>query len=427
MRRFLFGLWPFPGHLHPNIAIAHALRGRGNDVAFYTGIQARTKVEGEGFAFFPFRAVDEQHIDTLMFSQHQVPSLIKRPLRMIDLYRGWLLDTVPDQVSDLEGIMKQWRPDCLVCDPTFWSPFLVLQERISIPVAISSFIPGCMIPGPDAPPWGFGLPQPRSRFARLVAQGVEAVSDRILKGFRQDVNQLRAKYGLPPIPGSVNAFTGQVPLHLIPSVPELDYQRQDLPACVRYVGPCVWNKQKNEKPPAWFEAVRTDQPWIHVTEGTMHAQAPFVLQAAARGLANLPMQVIMTTGKDRDPSELDTGPSAPNIRVERWVAHSDLLPRTDVLVTTGGASTILAGLTTGVPMVIVPTQWDKPDNAQRVVEAGAGLRLSPRRCSPNRLRASVERILAEPSYRRNAQRMAAVFAQYGGATKAAELLEDLCI
>jgi MGT family glycosyltransferase len=409
------------------MAIAYALRERGNDVGFYTGSGARTKIEGEGFEFFPFRAVEEQHINALMFSQHQVPSLIKKPFGMIDLYRGWLLDTVPDQVRDLEGILERWPPDTLVCDPTFWAPFLVLQDRLACPVAISSFIPGCMIPGPDAPPWGFGLPRPRNGLTRLVARGVEAVSDRVLSGFRQDVNRMRAKYGLPPIPGSVNAFTGQVPLHLIPSVPELDYERQDLPPCVHYTGPCVWNKQKNEEPPAWFEEIRNDQPWVHVTEGTMHAQDPFVLEAAARGLANLPMQVIMTTGKDRDPSLLDTGPCAPNIRVERWVAHSDLLPRTDVLVTTGGASTILAGLTTGVPMVIIPTQWDKPDNAQRVVEAGAGVRLSPRRCSPDRLRASVERVLTEPSFRRNAQKMAAVFAGYGGVTRAAELLEGLCI
>jgi MGT family glycosyltransferase len=427
MRRFLFTFWPFPGHLHPNIAIAHALKERGNEVAFYTGTQAKEKIEGEGFAFFPFRQVDERHIDSLVFSQDRVPSLIRKPFRMIDLYRAWLLDTVPDQVTDLERIIGERPPDVLVCDPTFWGPFLILREKVRFPVAISSFIPGCMIPGPDAPPWGFGLPRPRGVMTRLAARAVEAASEAILTGFRRDVNRMRGRYGLSPLPGSVNALTGRVPLHLIPSVPELDYERTDLPSCVRYVGPCVWNRGRNERPPAWLDRIPRDRPWVHVTEGTMHAQAPFVLQAAGRGLANLPMQVIMTTGKDRDPSKLDLGPRAPNIRVERWVPHSDLLPLTDVLVTTGGASTVLAGLATGVPMVIVPTQWDKPDNAQRVVEAGAGLRLSPRRCTPARLRAAVERVLAEPSFRTNAQRMASVFSGYGGARMAAELLEGLCI
>jgi len=424
--RFLFTAWPFAGHLHPNIAIAHALKACGHEVGFYTGIKAGDKIQSEGFHFFPFRQVDEEGVERLVFSQHEVPSLLKRPFQLIALYRGWLLDTVPDQLEDLENVMTQWHPDVLVCDPTFWGPILILHEFQEIPVAISSFIPGCMIPGPDAPPWGFGLPPPRTWQTRLLARGVEATSDLVLFKFRRAVNKQRQRYGLPPIPTSVNAFTGQIPLYLIPSVPELDYDRKDLPSSVRYVGPCVWNKSRNEGPPEWLSRVPRGQPWIHVTEGTMHSQDPFVLRSAARGLADLPVQVIMTTGGNRDPSQLELGKTASNVWLERWVPHSDLLPLTDVMVTTGGASTILAGLSAGVPMVIVPTQWDKPDNAQRVVEAGAGLRLSPRHCTPKHLRAAVERVLAEPSFGQNAQRLADTFAGYGGATKAAELLSGLC-
>ena len=44
-------------------------------------------------------------------------------------------------------------------------------------------------------------------------------------------------------------------------------------------------------------------------------------------------------------------------------------------MTTGGPATIMAALRAGVPLVVVPTTWDKPDNARRVVEAGVGVRL----------------------------------------------------
>lgn len=426
MASFLFTLWPFPGHVHPLIAIGLALRNRGHKAAFYTGRKAGPSLAAEGLEHIPFRAVDEDAIDRLMFSQEKVPSLLKRPFRMISLYRRWLLDTVPDQVRDLEAILSGRRVDVLVSDPTFWGPLLVLKDRGKVPVAIASFIPGCMIPGPDAPPWGFGLPRPRTLGTRLLAQGIEKTMDCILAPFRRCVNQMRAQYGLPPIPGSVNAYSGQVPIHLIPSVPELDYERKDLPQCVHYVGPCVWNKPSREPPPAWLEELPKDRPWVHVTEGTMHSQAPFVLQAAAEGLAGRPVQVIMTTGRDRDPVKMALPSLASNIRVERWVAHSDLLPRTEVMITTGGASTVLAGLNAGVPMVLVPTQWDKPDNAQRVVEAGAGVRISPRRCTPDRLRAAVERVLSDSSFRKNARRMSEIFSRYGGPFRAAELLETLC-
>ena len=84
-------------------------------------------------------------------------------------------------------------------------------------------------------------------------------------------------------------------------------------------------------------------------------------------------------------------------------------------------------LNAGVPQVIIPTEWDKPENAQRVVEAGAGLRLTPWRVTPKRLRVAAERLLSEPSFRQNAQRLAASFARLGGAERAAKLLEKLSI
>jgi UDP:flavonoid glycosyltransferase YjiC (YdhE family) len=102
-----------------------------------------------------------------------------------------------------------------------------------------------------------------------------------------------------------------------------------------------------------------------------------------------------------------------------------LLHRCSVVVTNGGAGTIIAALEVGVPLVIVPTAWDKPDNARRVVEAGVGVMLSPRQCSPERLRASVETVLNDPGYRSRASAIARRFAEASGPEKAAELLENL--
>ena len=95
------------------------------------------------------------------------------------------------------------------------------------------------------------------------------------------------------------------------------------------------------------------------------------------------------------------------------------------MVTLGGAGTVMAALRCGIPLVVVPTEWDKPENAQRVVEAGAGLRLEPKQCTPSRLRTAVGRILSEPSYKQNAQRLAEDLLNYGGQSRAAEFLEDL--
>jgi UDP:flavonoid glycosyltransferase YjiC (YdhE family) len=86
---------------------------------------------------------------------------------------------------------------------------------------------------------------------------------------------------------------------------------------------------------------------------------------------------------------------------------------------------VLASLQAGVPVILIPTEWDKPDVAQRVVATGAGLRIAPSECTPRRLRAAVERVLGDPSFRANARRLAAAFGRYRGPDQAARLLEDL--
>jgi len=335
------------------------------------------------------------------------------------------VDSMPDQVRDLRSVLAEWPTDVIVTDPTMWAPALVLYESTGTPVAVSSFVPGCMLPGTDAPPFGLGLPRPSTWGLRLLSRGATLVADVLSTGFRQRVNAVRARYGLPRLRVSVTEHHGKMPLYLVPSAPEFDYERRDLPPSVHYVGPCLWDRPANEETPAWLPEVPRDVPWVHVSEGTAHTQRPILLAAAAQGVARLPVQVIMTTGTNRDPQELELGSLAPNVRVTRWIPHSELLPLTSVLVTTGGAGTVLASLRAGVPLVIVPTEWDKPDNAQRVVEVGAGIRIAPRRCTPARLGTAVEQILSDESYRDNARRLASIFAEYGGPLDAGRLLEQL--
>jgi MGT family glycosyltransferase len=221
------------------------------------------------------------------------------------------------------------------------------------------------------------------------------------------------------------AHAAKLPLFLTAGAPELDYNRRDLPATMHYVGPCLWHRSAKETPPAWLDELPDDRPVVHVTEGTVHTKQPLVLRAAAQGLGQTEMEVIMTTGNVRQPSDLDLGPLAPNIRVERYVSHGDLFPHTDVVVTTGGPGTVLTALKAGVPLVIVPTGWDHIENAQRIVQANVGVSLAPSRCTETRLRAAVEQVIQDPAYKRNAEQMSAILQRQGGPDKAAVLLEKL--
>src|SRR4029077_16167506 len=66
--KFLFTVWPFAGHVAPNVAIAPALAGRGHETAFYTGASIAASLEGEGFRCFPFRQVDEARVEAIVLA-----------------------------------------------------------------------------------------------------------------------------------------------------------------------------------------------------------------------------------------------------------------------------------------------------------------------------------------------------------------------
>jgi MGT family glycosyltransferase len=348
------------------------------------------------------------------------------PLKFRRLYFQWILETIPAQLQDLDEVLETWSPDAIVTDPAMWSPFLILHEKRRIPVAVFALILACPISGRDGPVWGYPVPRPRNRWQYLKKDVMRRAIGFFVRSFRAEAIRLRQLHGLEPIELTVTDFAGQMPLYLMPSSPEIDCQRTDLPPSVHYVGPCSWSKPSDQAPPGWLFSLPEDSPAVYVTEGTVNL-TPRILKAAAQGLANLPIQAILTTGRHRDISALDLGPRplAPNIRVEQFIPIADLLPHVDAVVTTGGPSTVMASLSLGIPLVIVPSDWDHPETAWRIQDAGVGLHLKPDDCTPQGMRAAVERVLHEPEFRRNALRVAASLRQLGGPAQAAQLVEEM--
>ena len=168
MSRFLFGCWPFEGHVFPQMAIATALRRHGHEVAFYTAPAARRFIEPGGIPVFPFEAVEESHYLRVQDSERRTGSRRQSARVQHQALRRWLVESIPGQVSDLRPIIEHWHPDALLTDLALWGTITILWESVPIPVVLSSSFMGPLIPGPDAPAFGFGLPPPRTARARAL-------------------------------------------------------------------------------------------------------------------------------------------------------------------------------------------------------------------------------------------------------------------
>jgi len=73
----------------------------------------------------------------------------------------------------------------------------------------------------------------------------------------------------------------------------------------------------------------------------------------------------------------------------------------------------------GVPVVVVPQMSEQAIVGQRVQELGAGLYLAREDATPQNLRASIERVIADDTFRRQAAAVRDSFQAAGGVEPAA--------
>ena len=241
---------------------------------------------------------------------------------------------------------------------------------------------GPLIPGPDAPAFGFGLRPPRGPAGRALHRAATALTELAGTPLRRRLDEIRADFGLGPLGESVNRHTARLPLYLVGNVRELDYGRHDLPRASTTSATASGTRSARSptaRPPrSGWRGSRPSDRGSTSRESTLAYGDPFLLRTAVEALADQPVELIVAVGSQRDPAAPGFDVSAPNVHVTRWVDHGELLPRCAALITVGGKATVMAAAEAGVPMVVVPTTWDKPDNARRVTEAGIGVRVSPR-------------------------------------------------
>jgi UDP:flavonoid glycosyltransferase YjiC (YdhE family) len=172
--------------------------------------------------------------------------------------------------------------------------------------------------------------------------------------------------------------------------------------------------------PDWWEGA-TD-PLVYVSFGSAAAGNGFfpeIYRGAIDALAGAPVRVLLTVGTEVDPADLGDVPA--NVHVEPWVPQGAVMTQASAMVGHGGSGSTLAALAAGMPLAVVPLFADQPQNAQRVADLGAGLRLD----GVAGLGPAVAALLEDPSYRRKAGAVADEIAALDPVDRAVDLLRDI--
>jgi UDP:flavonoid glycosyltransferase YjiC (YdhE family) len=208
-------------------------------------------------------------------------------------------------------------------------------------------------------------------------------------------------------------------LVLHPTVPEFEFPLTDVPAHHHFVGPLFWEPESSDA--SYLD--EPGEPWVLVNVSTVaQADLPMV-DAALAGLRSRPVRVLVTLGADRHPEDLAEIP--PNVRVERYVSHTQVLRRASLVVSRAGFGIVMKALHNGVPMVLVPWGSDQQGVAARASRLGAAQTVDFEDVGRTSMTQAIETVLGSRSFATAAKRASAVLHAQGGPAAACSLLERL--
>ena len=381
-----------PGHAFPAIALGRELRARGHDVLLETWRRWHPDVEREGLRF---AAAPEYH---------------GTPGRERDLtpYRA----AVAASAETREAI-REFAPDAVVVD--------ILTVAGALATELEGRPWATLVPHPlptrerHFPPFAVGARLPRTFGGRAAWSALDRVVRAGERRGRAELNEARARVGLPPIDRLHGGLSRT--LTLVATFPQLEYPRSPWPSWARVTGPLVWEQpfDRTEAPPG-------DDPLVLVAPSTSQDKSHRLLLASLEGLADESVRVLATTNRRAPPAPIRV---PTNARLVDWVFYAREMPRCAAVICHGGHGTLARSLACGVPVLACPAEGDMAENAARLVWTGAGVSLPRRLATPRGVRLALRRLLSDERYSKRARELGGWAKRNAGASGAADALESL--
>ena len=402
-KRYLFALWEGGGTLPPELGVASRLIERGHEVLVIADPTVEDDAQAAGCTFTPWSAAPSR--TSLDPDQDPMKDWeVSNPLTMIRRARdGMIAGPASDYAADTRRAIQGFDPDAVVADHLLAGAIMGAQAE-GVPVA--TVVPNIwMMPTDGAPAVGPGFAFPASAPARLRNHLMTRLVNRVFDRALPTINDARRKNGLPELDAFYDQFT-KVDRILVLSSPTFDFSSEFVPANARYVGPILDD-------PHWASAWRSPwpaddpRPLVLASLSSTFQDQVELLQKIIEGLATIPVRGVVTLGQNVHLGELAP---AGDVHIVQSAPHSPILQEAAVAVSHCGHGGTMKALAAGVPLVCLPMGRDQNDNAARVVHQGAGVRLRPS-SAPSDIAAAVMALLDDPTYRRQASRMAETIAR----------------
>lgn len=381
--RTLFTTQPGAGHVQSLVPVAAALERAGHQVAFCSTPSFRPRVQDHGFECFQTGADWDMSWPWEARSFPPFPDIPDDEGFEWVVANIWAGITVERSLPDLLEIARAWSPDLVVRESAEFAGSVV-AERLGLPHA--SVATGALY-------WARAL-------------------------IHEPLARHRASVGLPA--DRSNAMPYRY-LHLSFMPPsfgdsaEIETTHYLRHRPVRHRHPVL----------AGWMPEASGRPIVLASLGTTAYRPMGVLRAIVDGLRDEPVELVVAIGDDHDPCEF--GPQPPNVRLERVVPQTLILPRCALFITHAGFTSVKEAIGAGVPMLTIPIMGDHGYNATRCTQLGFAQLLRPEKVTPSAIRDRVRTLIGDPRYARRARQYRREMSCLPPLERAVTLLERLAL
>lgn len=401
---------PFLSHIRAFEALAGALLARGHRATFLHQADVAPSIRNTAIGFKPLGR--DSHPPGSLATTLARAARPSGPVGLLRLIHD-VSSTTDMLCREAPAALREIGADAVIADQMEPAGALA-ADGMGLPfVSVACALPINREPAIPLPflSWPYD-PSPRGETRN---RGGAQVSDFLMREQSGVIARHAAAFGLPRRRSLADCLSPFA--QVSQTVPGFDFPRRELPACFHAVGPL---RAPGEDDQELALPIGADRPFVFASLGTLQGGRFALFRTVAKACRDLDVQLLVAHCGGLGAREAEALGAT---WVTDFAPQRAALRRADAAVTHAGLNTVLDALSFGVPLLAIPIAFDQPGTAARIAQAGIGIRLSRRTLTPGKVRAALERLIADPSYRNRARLLKAEIDASGGAARAAEIIE----
>ncbi|MDQ3710673.1 MAG: glycosyltransferase [Acidobacteriota bacterium] len=404
------------GDLHPMLALAIELRGRGHEIVINTLEVYREKIAALGFKFYPMRPdvnPDDRELAKIMMDAKTGTE---------KLLRGILIPNVRPMFEDLMKAVE--GADLFISGEVVFAAASV-AEKTGIKWITTSLAPASFLSphDPFVPPTAQWLKHFRFLGATFHT-GIYSLVHRLVASWLKPYRDFRREIGLSETHDPIFKDKFSKLFHLAMFSKVLGKPQPDWHAPTLQTGFCFYDGQQDlgKMPEELTMFLENGEPPIVFTLGSaavMDARDFFEESAKATRILN--RRAVLLYGIFNEPPKITNE----NIVAFDYAPFSQILPRAACVVHQGGVGTTAQVLRAGVPALIMPYSHDQPDNAARCERLGAARTIAREKYKAETAAKELRELLFDLSYKSKAVEAKKIVEAEHGTKMACDAIETI--